>query len=61
VDTVVQPDLSVTCDRNTVTERSCIGAPEPYVYQEKRSAEFESRRFTGLIVRLSDLFSDRWG
>lgn len=115
LDTVVQPDMVVICDRNKVTERGCIGAPdlaveilspssaakdmtvkldlydrsgvgeywiidpgnavlhlytrdggsygapESYVCQEKRPAEFESRRFPGLIVRLSDLFSDLWG
>lgn len=35
--------------------------PESYVFEKKRPAEFESRRFPGLIVRLSDLFSDLWG
>ena len=27
-DTVVQPDISVICDRNKITERGCDGAPD---------------------------------
>ncbi len=28
VDTVVQPDISVICDKNKIDERGCVGAPD---------------------------------
>ncbi len=55
IDTVVQPDISVICDKNKLTEKGCTGAPDwtieilsPYTSRKDMTIKYELYRRHGV-------------
>ncbi len=55
ITTVVQPDISVICDRNKLTEKGCTGAPDwiieilsPYTSRKDMSVKYDLYRHHGV-------------